>query len=78
MEDKKNRALAIEKKTRKSEELDAGKPKRSIAAFLLFASAKSKNTHIKSSDLKNEWDNLSPDQKLAYKQQAQQLRDAYE
>lgn len=73
-----HRVKAIEKKDRKSEELDQGKPKKPTSAFLLFASGKSKNTHMKSSDLKNEWENLSPDQKLAYKQEAQQLRDAYE
>lgn len=78
IEDKKSRALAVEKKNRKSELLDEGRPKRPVSAYLLFAAAKSKNTHMKSSDFKTEWDNLSQDKKLAYEQQTQQLRDAYE
>lgn len=77
-EEKKNRAEAIERKNRKMEMLEGGKPKKPMSAFLLFASVKSKNTHTNSSNLKSEWENLSEDQKLAYKQQAQQLRDAYE
>lgn len=72
------RALDIEKKNRKTEILDEGKPKRPMSAYLLFAAVKSKNTHMKSSDMKNEWEQLSVDQKSAYKQQAKQLRDAYE
>lgn len=78
LEDKKNRALATEKKNRKTERLNEGKPKKPLSAYLLFAAVKSKNTHMKSSDMKDEWENLSQEQKLAYKQQAQQLRDAYE
>lgn len=76
--EKKNRTEAIEKKNRKKELLEEGKPKKSLSAYLLFAAAKSKNTHTNTSVLKTEWDNLSEEQKLAYKQQAQQLRDAYE
>lgn len=78
LEEKKNRVEAIEKKNRKKERLEEGKPKKPLSAYLIFAAAKSKNTHANSSDLKSEWDNLSEEQKLAYKQQAQQLRDAYE
>lgn len=78
LESKKNRAEAIEKTNRKKELLEEGKPKRSLSAYLLFAAAKSKNTHMKASDLKNEWENLSQEQKSAYKQQAQQSLDAYE
>lgn len=78
LESKKNRAEAIEKKNRKNELLDEGKPKKPSSAYLLFATAKSKNTHKKSSDLKVEWENLSENEKLAYKQQAQKLRDVYE
>lgn len=76
-QDKENRAQAIEKKNRKNENLDEGKPKRPLSAFLLFASAKAKASHKKTSDLKNEWDQLGADQKLAIKQKAQQLLDAY-
>lgn len=75
---KKNQALAIEKRDRKNELLDAGKPKNPQSAYLLFAVPKAKNLHVKVSDLKSEWDRLSEVQKLAYKQQAQHLRDDYE
>lgn len=75
---KENREKKVEEKIRKNEFLDEGKPKPPMSAYLLFAASKSKNTHTKASALKNEWDNLSDDQKLAYKQQAQKLRDDYE
>lgn len=75
---KEDRALAIEKKNRKNEILNEGKPKQPLSAYLLFAAVKAKNSHMKTSDLKGEWEQLSVDQKSAYKQQAQRLRDAYE
>lgn len=75
---KKNQAKAVEMKNRKKELLEEGKPKKPLSAYLLFSTAKSKETNKNASSLKSEWDNLSQDQQLAYKQKAQQLYDAYE
>lgn len=75
---KENRGEAIEKKNRKCENRDEGKPKLPLSAYFLFAAAQSKDNSSKMSSFKTDWDRLSADRKMAYKQQAQQSRDAYE
>lgn len=77
-EQKDNRAQAAEKKTLKSELRSLGKPKKPSSAYLLFAVEKRQNTNMKPAEFANDWDRLNDDQKQAYKQKAQKLRDAYE
>lgn len=77
-EQKLNQVLAIEKKNRKNELLDAGKPKRPLSAYFLFAATKAKGTQMNASHFKSEWEKLNSDQKSAYKQQSQKLQDAYQ
>lgn len=73
---KESREQAAEKKILKDEKTLLGKPKAPTSAFLLFAIAK--NSSLKASALKDEWNALSEDQKKIYKQQSQTIRDAYE
>lgn len=75
---RKNHKQSLQKKVKKSEEISLGKPKRPLSAYLLFSASKSKNTNMNGAALKSQWDQLAEDQKLAYKQKAQQLLDGYE
>lgn len=77
-EQRESKAQADQKKSLKNENLSLGKPKKPSSAYLLFAVAKCQNSNMKPADCKNDWEVLSDDQKQAYKQKAQQLRDAYE
>lgn len=69
---------AAEKKLQKDEERSLGKPKKPSSPYLLFAVPKAQNTNKKPSEMKDEWDRLSDEQKHVYKQKYLQLYDVYE
>lgn len=76
---KENKTIAAKKKTQKDEKRNLGKPKPPANSFTLFVTDQfRKNPKSKMIELTNDWAKLSDDQKQAYTQQAQQLRDAYE
>lgn len=77
-EKREKQVQAAEKKSHKDEERSLGKPKKPSSAYLLFAVAKAQSTNKKPSDLKDEWDRLSDEQKQVYKQKYLQLYDTYE
>lgn len=61
----------------KSRQMEFGKPKQSLSAFLLFHVEESKKSKTNVRNTKVKYDALNETQKSAYKQKAAALRDEY-
>ncbi|XP_031627159.1 transcription factor A, mitochondrial-like [Contarinia nasturtii] len=75
---KDKRAHATAKKTLKTELQALGKPKKPMSAYACFVKDKCTDSHLRASDVKNEWEQLSDEQKQVYKNKYIQLRDTHQ